>query len=353
MLEFNWIEIFSFLFPILLLQLQEISGQDFHLIVKDDDEVMLPCLNVIKTQTECSSTTWHYTNSRESPVAELVQHGQVGKNSKADRLSVAADCSLTIKKVRLEDVGQYSCRQYGELNQHQGPETVVYLSVINIHEHQDNNMVTLTCSVLTYEGCRYTVEWLHERDKDSFTSPKRPHSSCSASLTFNTPLDKNFKKSKCKVTDNNGESFLLCSFNQQSSCEETDPPHWWVYIIVATSAVLIIAAAAGVIIRQKRTEGNSNKTQKDDSFGLSFNPAVIQPGSDTSQDTADPEGGVSYASISYTKKLNSEAKGKDDDNSEEDAVTYSTVKTMPGASTDPSNIYATVNKPNKKEKVTV
>ncbi|KAF1376935.1 hypothetical protein PFLUV_G00216650 [Perca fluviatilis] len=59
---------------------------------------------------------------------------------------------------------------------------------------------------------------------------------------------------------------------------------------------------------------------------------------ETSQDTADPEGCVFYASISYTKKTNSRAqvRCKNDD----DAVTYTTVK---ASSADPSDLYATIN----------
>ncbi|CAK6977709.1 uncharacterized protein LOC121882147 isoform X1 [Scomber scombrus] len=86
------------------------------------------------------------------------------------------------------------------------------------------------------------------------------------------------------------------------------------------------------------------KAQMDDNIGLDSNPAVTQPAPETSQDTADPEDGVSYASISYTKKTNSKARVPRKD--EGDAVTYSTVKassSSAGASTDPSNLYATVN----------
>ncbi|GLD73611.1 uncharacterized protein AKAME5_002493600 [Lates japonicus] len=58
----------------------------------------------------------------------------------------------------------------------------------------------------------------------------------------------------------------------------------------------------------------------------------------------DPERGVSYASISYTKKTKSKARVQGDDG-EGGAVTYSTVKassSSAGASIDPSNLYATI-----------
>ncbi|TDH00720.1 hypothetical protein EPR50_G00191420 [Perca flavescens] len=67
---------------------------------------------------------------------------------------------------------------------------------------------------------------------------------------------------------------------------------------------------------------------------------------------ADPEDGVSYASISYTKKTNRRAQARGGDEDEDDAVTYSTVKApsssaAAAASADLSNLYATVNKPQK------
>ncbi|TDH00736.1 hypothetical protein EPR50_G00191510 [Perca flavescens] len=63
------------------------------------------------------------------------------------------------------------------------------------------------------------------------------------------------------------------------------------------------------------------------------------------ENVADPEGGVSYASVSFTKKTNSRDQVQDG----EDAVTYSTVKapsSSAGSSADPRYLYATVNKPN-------
>ncbi|CAK6982914.1 uncharacterized protein LOC121882147 isoform X1 [Scomber scombrus] len=105
-----------------------------------------------------------------------------------------------------------------------------------------------------------------------------------------------------------------------------DFPVWAKFIIVAVglASLLIIVV---MLIRWRKTK--RNKTQKD-------------------ENTVDPEEGVSYASISFTKKTNSKARVRGDD--EGDEVTYSTVKassSSAGASTDPSNLYATVNKPKK------
>ncbi|XP_028460450.1 uncharacterized protein LOC114572868 [Perca flavescens] len=101
---------------------------------------------------------------------------------------------------------------------------------------------------------------------------------------------------------------------------------WWLIVVfVAVAALLIITVA---VIRWKRAKGNTP----------------------TYENVAHPEGGVSYASIRYTKKTNRRAQAQGGD--EDDAVTYSTVKApsssaAAAASADLSNLYANVNKPKK------
>ncbi|KAI9547349.1 hypothetical protein NQZ68_018573 [Dissostichus eleginoides] len=100
---------------------------------------------------------------------------------------------------------------------------------------------------------------------------------------------------------------------------------WWIIVVIVGVAALTIITVA--VIRRKRTQGN--ETQTDDNV-------------------ADPEDGVSYASIRYARKTSSKARAHDDD---DDAVTYSTVRapsSSSAASADPSLLYVTVNKPRKK-----
>ncbi|XP_076737707.1 uncharacterized protein LOC112432852 [Maylandia zebra] len=87
----------------------------------------------------------------------------------------------------------------------------------------------------------------------------------------------------------------------------------WPYILVAviSAALLIFAVKLIVLKRGTKTQANEN---------------------------ADHEDGVSYISISYTNKANSENKVRDKCESDE-TVTYSTVK---ASSTDPSSLYATI-----------
>ncbi|XP_039455182.1 uncharacterized protein LOC120433257 isoform X2 [Oreochromis aureus] len=92
-----------------------------------------------------------------------------------------------------------------------------------------------------------------------------------------------------------------------------------------------------------------NKRQCGNNTGLSLNPADTQSGPGSSQDTADADDGVSYVSISFTKKSKNKSRSRGDDD-EGDTVTYSTVKASSSparVSTDPNNLYSTINYPRK------
>ncbi|KAI4794503.1 hypothetical protein KUCAC02_032014 [Chaenocephalus aceratus] len=105
----------------------------------------------------------------------------------------------------------------------------------------------------------------------------------------------------------------------------------------------------------EETKGDRPRT--DDRTEQGLNPAETQPGP---ENTADREEDVSYASVSYSKNSSSSkaqvrrlGQSKEDDE-EDDLVTYSTVKAPSSSSaevsTDPSSLYATVNKPTKKRR---
>ncbi|XP_042247142.1 uncharacterized protein LOC121882766, partial [Thunnus maccoyii] len=356
-----------------------ITGQHSYFTVRDGDEVTLHCENVLKDQDECNSTTWIFNESRRTAV-ELIELGQIGEEAKAksDRLSVTANCSLVIKNVTVEDVGRYSCRQF-KSGQQQGQDSQVDLSVVTMTEYMDNNEVTLNCSVSTRGRCKQTVKWVfkgNDVDKEH-KELKTSQSTCSVTVSFLTShfiCTSNHELLKCNVTDPNNRKVQPYNFSPQLSCEKPGvaetttepetttsttregadtttatsatndatitPQDWrWLYVLLAVVLVALLIIVV-VLIRRKRAK--ENKTQMDDSTGLSLNPAETQPAPETSQDTDDPEGGVSYASISYTRKTDSKARGKDDAD-EDDAVTYSTVKASSpsaAASTDPSNATA-------------
>ncbi|XP_038586949.1 uncharacterized protein LOC119912047, partial [Micropterus salmoides] len=174
--------------------------------VRVGDDVTLPCENVIDSQQECEYTTWLFVGSGSRSTVELVNLGQIVENtkSKSDRLSVTENCSLVIKKVTVDDVGRYDCRQF--ISGQQISDSHVHLSVIIMTEEEDADKVTLWCSVSTHEQfCDHTVKWLYEGkdvDKDN-KDMKTWQIDCSAAVSF---LDSHFSyKSKsnlkCEVTD--------------------------------------------------------------------------------------------------------------------------------------------------------
>ncbi|XP_044025041.1 uncharacterized protein LOC122863049 isoform X9 [Siniperca chuatsi] len=333
MAEFKWIS----LFLIAVLQFTAAAERlPLSFTVRVGDEVTLPCENVTDSQRKCDGTTWLFFGSGNTAAVDLIYLGQIVERAKAqsDRLSVTASCSLVIKNVTVEDVGRYSCRQFRSGDK-QGPDSVVLLSVVTMTEHKDTDKVTLNCSVSTFEPCGRTVKWLYEGkdvakdNKDLLTS----QSLCRASVSFLTSHYSHTSRSNfltCEVTV--GNKVQLFPFRLRPSGEDTTTATtestttensrkagwWWLYIIVAVvlAALLVIAVA---VIRWKRTKGN--KTRMNDTV-------------------ADPEDGVSYASVSYTRKTKNSKARVHSKTDEGDAVTYAVVK---ASSADPSSFYATIN----------
>ncbi|XP_008291601.1 uncharacterized protein LOC103365832 isoform X1 [Stegastes partitus] len=385
MVESRWNKVFLVL--MLVLQFTGALSRQLSLdyTVREGDEATLSCENVINDQRNCDKTTWIFSDSKVQGSVELVDLGQIKNKIKSDRLSVTENCSLLIKKVTVEDVGRYTCRQFDNKpgGEQIGVDAVVYLSVVTLTEKKHTDIVTFSCSVTTRDRCRRTVKWLFKGrivDRDSpFLHISR--SSCSASVTILTyhfqkftPYHQFFQCSVSRVT--NTEQPL--TFNLRPSGEDTKTatttannlevgtntrgptidnnttkPHepsgpdgtnlpvlLWLYIVLPLVLVALLIIAVKVI-RSRRAKGKN--TQGNDTVALTSNPAVTQPVPETSQAMADPEDGVSYASISYTKKADSKAKIRSKNDADDEAVTYSTVK---ASSIDSSVLYATINHPN-------
>ncbi|KAI3364571.1 hypothetical protein L3Q82_011359 [Scortum barcoo] len=116
---------------------------------------------------------------------------------------------------------------------------------------------------------------------------------------------------------------------KMTTSEETNNNHqtkqggWWQIIVVSVggAALLIIVV---VVIRWKKTKVSKRQVDVNmkccDVVGWkqelncvsrwSFNTAATESGPEVSQDMADPEDGVSYASVTYTKKSNSKAQSR-------------------------------------------
>uniref|UniRef100_A0AAX7SXR8 Ig-like domain-containing protein n=2 Tax=Astatotilapia calliptera TaxID=8154 RepID=A0AAX7SXR8_ASTCA len=344
--------------------------------VRDGDNVTLPCKNVINNHHNCDTTTWLFTDSRSTPSVELINLGQIKEKAKSDRLSVRAECSLVIKKVTAEDVGRYTCRQFrGNPGKQQGPDAVVYLSVVSMTEHKKADEVTLNCSVWTYERCKHKVKWIHiseALDRD-YSNLKTSESSCSAAVTFLNDAYSHISTCdfNCSVTTEDNKEQLF-TFSTQSSGKEAvtaksatttsatitsatttsatttsattlyapsipGADQVWPYILVVVILVAVLIVAVKLICL-KRLKGN--KIEANGNAGLTSNPAVTKCAPETSQETVDPEDGVSYASITYANKTHNKNKirGKNDSD-EGETVTYATVK---ASSTDASSLYATI-----------
>ncbi|XP_029318684.1 uncharacterized protein LOC115028905 isoform X2 [Cottoperca gobio] len=368
MAEFRRIIMSSFL---MLLLLFTASGDYSSIFVRVGDDVTLPFENVTHDQ-KCDSYTWIMSYSDYSVL--LFEHGEIIKEAgaKSDRLSVTEKCSLVIKKVTVQDVGLYICRQIIS-GQQLGEDALYELSVVTLTEHHNNDQVELDCSVSTYGQSTHRVDWLYEGDeKYSKYFGSTPFTS-SVWVTIPTA---HFNRSyyellKCAVRDGYNKKEHLFTFSppqssgekpgddattttsptttttsptttttsptttkrttvnmstsggmKEAASEDNNNPTalWWLWLVGALVGVAALLITSVAVIRWKKTKGN--KTQTDDIM-------------------ADPEEGVSYASISYTRKENSKAQVHDAD--EGDAVTYSTVR----AAADPSDLYATVNKPKK------
>ncbi|XP_049914983.1 uncharacterized protein LOC126399186 [Epinephelus moara] len=271
MAEFRWI-IMS-LFLMLLFKFTAAATEKYSLV---GEEVTLSCENVTHDQDNCDSATWLFSDGGNK--VTLFEHGKIHREAeaKSDRLSVTANCSLVIKKVTLEDVGCYSCRQ---LRSGQVSDSQVHLSVVDMTEQKDTDRVIFFCSVWIYGYiCTHKVKWLYEGDQNDLETSQ---TTCVASVTFTTSdYNQKLKYSellKCEVTDGHTKEVHQFTFSPPQSSGEK--PDWWKFIVAAVGlAALIIITVA--VIRCKRTKGN--KTQMDENM-------------------ADPEADVSYASISYTK----------------------------------------------------
>ncbi|XP_054482861.1 uncharacterized protein LOC129115296 [Anoplopoma fimbria] len=308
MAELRWIK--TSLLLILVLQFTAAATGQLYLsfAVRDGDEVTFPCNNVLKDHKNCDTTTWLFIDSRSRATVELVKDGEIGETAKAksDRLSVSENCSLVIKNVRDEDVGQYVCRQYRSGRQ-DGPDALVLLSVVTMTEHKDTDKVTLICSVLTYEECRHTVKWLlqgQDVDKDN-KELKTSTSSCRASLMFLTShyvYTSRYKTVKCEVTEGvkvkqfpfriwpSGEKtgedttttptedgMKAAKTTTTSTISDASPKIWW-YVIVALVLVALLIITVAVII-WKRTKGNTTLTDGNADAGLTSSSQRVTKGS--------------------------------------------------------------------------
>ncbi|KAM3602339.1 uncharacterized protein V6R79_002351 [Siganus canaliculatus] len=324
------------LFLAAVLQFSAVSERR-KLITREGERVALPCDSVLPDQHGCGFTTWTVSSGPGQETKEVVQLGKTEPDEE-HRLEMMKNCSLVIKKVTVKDVGHYECRQYRDSKYSQFP---VVLSVVSITQEQSGNMEFI-CSVRTYRRCRFTVRWWFNGQKAVETPP----STCSA-IFPNTSQTKG--SYECEVTD--GVNKKLFPFSPRASGEEpeetttkpapektepgkpepekTEVKGLLLFVIVPLVLAALVVVVV-MVIRWKRVKGN--KTQINQRDELNLNPAEAaeaQPSPGRGQEMADPEDGVSYATIclnkTNTRKINFQVLGQDDDD-DDGMVTYSHVK---------------------------
>ncbi|XP_028253761.1 uncharacterized protein LOC114429112 [Parambassis ranga] len=232
MLDFRWIQMSSCL--LLVLHFTVTAGRT-SVLKRGGEDVTLSCEKVINDQNNCDGTTWIYSPLRVLQTTELIRLGQINEDiSNKDRLSVTENCSLIIKEVREEDVGQYVCLQYKTEKQ---PHTRVHvshvdLSVVIMTECKNTDQVDLICSVVPYNRCNHTVRWLFNgKDLDGQPDILITKSECSSTVKFLEQINFVYDSQnllKCEVTDYKTRKVQQFDFNHQTSGDSqtatTEPP---------------------------------------------------------------------------------------------------------------------------------
>ncbi|XP_062267586.1 uncharacterized protein LOC133973631 [Platichthys flesus] len=356
---------------LVLIPFTVLAVQYSSIIIRAGAEVTLSCDKMRDDHVNCGATEWLFVDS-EGTRTDLFVNRQLDTSviskSKADRLRLAANCSLVIREVTAEDAGQYTCRQ-SDLTTQTHEDHYVYLSVVNVTEQKRSDEVTLSCSVSTCRSCVLTVKWLFmnmdvtENNKDLKTS----QSSCTANVSFSkSHFDhkmKNYSSLTCEVKHFNKEEKF--SFIPPSSEGKNEPApgnkemttDWWLYIapVVGFATIVILVV---ILIRWRRNKATDTQMKADENRTFSVEetrgfdepdsslceanssvPVVSGNKTQTHKHTVDPAEDVAYASISHSPHSTAQIQGGDD------AVTYSTVKapsSSTGPSADPSSLYDTV-----------
>ncbi|XP_047194176.1 uncharacterized protein LOC124851042 isoform X4 [Hippoglossus stenolepis] len=277
---------------LVLIQFTVLAAQYSSIIVRAGAEVTLPCGNVRDDHVNCGATSWFFVDSVVTGSVNLFVNRQLDTSviskSKADRLRLAANCSLVIREVTAEDAGQYTCRQFDPTQPYE--DHLVYLSVVNVTEQKRTDEVTLSCSVSPYGSCS-EVKWLFmniDVTEDN-TELKTSQSSCSATVSFNKShfvhKMKNYSSLTCKVKDGYKEEKF--AFIPPSSEGKNKPApgnnemttDWWWYIrLVVGFATIVIMVV--ILIRWRR-----NKFQGGDD-AVTF--STVEAHSSSTGPSADP-----------------------------------------------------------------
>ncbi|XP_041660555.1 uncharacterized protein LOC121520973 isoform X1 [Cheilinus undulatus] len=234
------------LFVILMLLFTAATAEKIvSFIVREGDEVALPCGNVTRNRQKCDPTYW------------------VTGRVKKSQLNVTADCSLVIKSVTRQDAGRYSCRQI--ISGEQEPDALMFLSVIHI---SSDDALSFYCYVYTNGECAHTVQWQYKGGDGNITTKERH---CVATARFTNRIDQRsalYNLLYCNVTDERSGQTLLCDAISKS-CRKAESTTgrddastkqgWLRYIIVFVGLAAFIITVVTVNIWMK-SKGNQTQT---------------------------------------------------------------------------------------------
>ncbi|XP_075871419.1 uncharacterized protein LOC142881193 [Nelusetta ayraudi] len=314
--------------------------------VRNGDKVTLSCRRQLHS---CRSINWLFAG-RSFQTILLVKEGKVSQQyvEEYGALSLTSDCSLDIMKITEELAGQFTCRWSST---YQDLETI-YLSVVTL-TRTDNHQ--LSCSVTSQGSFIHKVRWLY--DGKPYSQPEPRYGSqhtVSMCQDCEEPLQEELFS--CEVWSDSTDVQLFPLIHQTEGHDGTTPrptttgstgssgsaggnsrepqpgvPSWWSFAVAAAAAVALLAILVVVIICHR---AKGKKTQQDDNTNALYeqihqhnsNPVVDQSSVEERQQVAEPDEGVSYASISYIKKRPKVTVEVTDEDNGGDAVTYSTIK---------------------------
>ncbi|XP_053301432.1 uncharacterized protein LOC128460315 isoform X2 [Pleuronectes platessa] len=361
---------------LVLIPFTVLAVQSSFIIIRAGAEVTLSCDKMRDDHVNCGATTWLFIDSEGNGAVNLFVNRQLDKSkiskSKADRLRLAANCSLVISEVTAEVAGRYDCRQF-DLTTQPYEDHQVYFSVVNVTEQKRSDEVTLSCSVSpSCRICVLTVKWLFmnedvtENNKDLKTSQSSSSATVSFSKSHLVHKMKNYSSLTCEVKQGDKEekfSFIPPSSGKNepgpgNNKMTTDSTDWRLYIgpVVGFATIVILVV---ILIRWRRNKATDTQMNADENRTFSVEetrgfdepdsslceanssvPVVSGNKTQTHKHTVNPAEDVFYSSISHSPHSTTQIQGGDD------GVTYSTVKSpssSTGPSADPSSLYATVN----------
>ncbi|XP_036831980.1 uncharacterized protein LOC110522480 [Oncorhynchus mykiss] len=359
--------------------LSGVSGETLSMFSRVEDNVSLPCNNVV--YPDCSSTIWIYNRAGSTGTIQKVTLGKIksDQTERADRLSVGSNCSLHVSDVRAEDVGLYTCRQFlTETGPQHGGDADVDLSVLTIlsttpvTDLKPNVNMTLRCSLLTDTGnrtcqSRFSLSWV---PKTGTNAQVTQDSSCDITLSVTLQKKDNNRKWTCTLTGKGNVKISIDFTSTFSDIEEkttdsddvistvpgstastarpalstTSPSSsgsqdLFLMVTVGLALAAAVCVTAVVIIVRRRRDKNQEPT--DNSIGLN---AVNHSTPPTNEDKSQPADRITYASIDH---FNQNLPERVDANSK-DAVMYASVMPSSGRGremenpADPSSLYSTV-----------